>query len=220
MDFNIIDIEKWNRKEHYLHYIQNVRCTYSLTTNIDITLLKKELKRENKKIYPALIYMIATAVNYHKEFRMDYDSDGRLGYWSEVNPSFTVFNEKSQTFSSIWTEYDSCFTTFYDNCVHDIDNYANSTLMTPKPDMPKNVFTISSIPWIDFTSFNLNVHNEGYYLPPIFTIGKFIYEKEKILMPIAIQVHHAVCDGFHVGIFIDSLKKLANSYLDWQRYNA
>lgn len=217
MNFNIINMEKWNRKEHYLHYIQDIRCTYSLTTNIDITFLKQELKRKNKKIYPSLIYMIATAVNHHKEFRMDHDRDDHLGYWSEVNPSYTVFNEENQTFSSIWTEYDSSFTTFYDNCVQDIYDYSSSTLMTPKSNMPQNVFTISSIPWVDFTSFNLNVYNEGLYLPPIFTVGKFIYEKEKILMPIAIQVHHAVCDGFHIGIFINYLQELADSYLDWAK---
>lgn len=34
--------------------------------------------------------------------------------------------------------------------------------------------------------------HEGYYLPPIFTIGKFIEEDRKGLMPLSIQVHHAV----------------------------
>lgn len=215
MSFNLIDIEKWNRKEHYLHYIQNSRCTYSLTTNIDITFLKHEIKDMNKKIYPALIYLITTAVNRHNEFRMDNDNDGCLGYWNEVSPSYTIFNEKNQTFSSIWTEYDSYFPTFYNNCFKDIATYSDSKLMTPKPNVPKNIFTISSIPWIDFTSFNLNIHNEGYYLLPIFTIGKFIHQDKRILMPLAIQVHHAVCDGFHLGKFIMSLQELADNYLDW-----
>lgn len=215
MNFNLIDIENWNRKEHYLHYMESLRCTYSLTTNIDITCLKHEIKSVNKKVYIALIYMITTAVNQHKEFRMDKDNDGRLGYWNEVNSSYTIFNEESQTFSSIWTEYNSCFPVFYDNCFQDISIYSGSTMMTPKSNAPKNVFTISSIPWTDFTAFNLNVYNEGSYLPPIFTIGKFIHQNERILMPLAIQVHHAVCDGFHLGRFVISLQELADNCLDW-----
>lgn len=215
MAFNLVDIENWNRKEHYLHYSQQLRCTYSLTTTIDITLLKQEMKNRNKKIYPALIYMITTAVNQHKEFRMDNDHNGHLGYWDEVNPSYTILNEEKQIFSSIWTEYDSSFRTFYTSCVQDSKTYSDSTFMAPKPKELKNIFTISSIPWIEFTSFNLNVYNEGSYLPPIFTIGKFTKQNDRTVMPVAIQVHHAVCDGFHLGSFIASLENLADSCLDW-----
>lgn len=53
--------------------MQNLSFTYSLTTNIDITTLKHEIRNMNKKIYPALIYMITTAVNQHTEFRIDND---------------------------------------------------------------------------------------------------------------------------------------------------
>ena len=194
--------------------MQNLRFTYSLTTNIDITTLKHEIRNMNKKIYPALIYMITTAVNQHTEFRMDNDDDGRLGYWSEVNPSYTIFNKENQTFSSIWTEYDSCFSTFYRNCFQDITTYSDSRMMSPKANAPKNVFTISSIPWVDFTAFNLNVYNDGTYLPPIFTIGKFIHQDERIMMPLAIQVHHAVCDGFHLGNFVTSVQELADNCID------
>lgn len=215
MGFNLMDIGQWNRKEYYLHYIQNLRCTYSLTTNIDITPLKHEMNKLNQKIYPALIYMITTAVNRQKEFRMDHDNESRLGYWDEMSPSYTVFNKDNETFSSIWTGYDSSFPNFYNACMQDISTYSSSTSMMPKPDMPRNTFNISSIPWTDFTAFNLNVYNEGLYLLPIFTIGKFIHQEDKILMPLAVQVHHAVCDGFHLGRFINHLQEVADHYMDW-----
>ena len=63
MKFNQIDIEKWNRKEYYIHYMNELRCTYSLTVNIDITNLKAVVRKMNKKIYPVQIYMIANIVN-------------------------------------------------------------------------------------------------------------------------------------------------------------
>lgn len=215
MGFNLMDIGQWKRQEYYLHYIQNLRCTYSLTTNIDITALKHEMNKLNYKIYPALIYMITTAVNRQKEFRMEHDNDGRLGYWDEMSPSYTVFNKDNETFSSIWTGYDSSFPNFYNACMQDISTYSSSISIMPKPNMPRNTFNISSIPWTDFTAFNLNVYNEGIYLLPIFTIGKFIHQEDKILMPLAVQVHHAVCDGFHLGRFINNLHEVADNYMDW-----
>lgn len=49
------------------------------------------------------------------------------------------------------------------------------------------------------------------YLLPIFTIGKYFEQNGIIRLPIAIQVHHAVCDGFHVGRFIEELQEAMNT---------
>lgn len=215
MKFNQIDIEKWNRKEYYIHYMNQLPCTYSLTTNIDITNMLSAIKKASKKIYPAQIYIIASIVNQYKEFRMTINHDGDLGYWDEVNPSYTIFNKSSETFSSIWTTYNRDFRLFYDSCTKDIEKYSQSICLMPKPDEPSNTFTISSLPWVDFTGFNINVFNEGNYLPPIFTMGKFIETNNTVLMPVSIQVHHAVCDGFHIGRFINSLQNLASNIEEW-----
>lgn len=215
MKFNQIDIEKWNRKEYYIHYMNQLPCTYSLTTNIDITNMLSAIKKASKKIYPAQIYIIASIVNQYKEFRMTINHDGDLGYWDEVNPSYTIFNKSSETFSSIWTTYNRDFRLFYDSCTKDIEKYSQSICLMPKPDEPSNTFTTSSLPWVDFTGFNINVFNEGNYLPPIFTMGKFIETNNTVLMPVSIQVHHAVCDGFHIGRFINSLQNLASNIEEW-----
>ena len=51
-------------------------------------------------------------------------------------------------------------------------------------------------------------YNKGYdYYLPIFTIGKYFEQGEKILLPLAIQVHHGVCDGFHLSRFINDLEE-------------
>ena len=34
----------------------------------------------------------------------------------------------------------------------------------------------------------------------------------KRLLPLAIQVHHAVCDGYHVGLFVDKLQKYTHGF--------
>ena len=41
----------------------------------------------------------------------------------------------------------------------------------------------------------------------IFTIGKYFEQGEKILLSLAIQVHHGVCDGFHLSRFINDLQE-------------
>ena len=51
MSFKIIDLEKYDRKEHFIHYLNNVPCSYSMTVNIDITDLLKLTKERNYKLY-------------------------------------------------------------------------------------------------------------------------------------------------------------------------
>ena len=46
------------------------------------------------------------------------------------------------------------------------------------------------LPWATFEGFNLNLQKGYNYLMPIFTIGKYYQENERIIIPIAIQVHH------------------------------
>ena len=40
MAFQLIDLENWERREFYEHFIKEVVCTYSVVVNIDITNLK------------------------------------------------------------------------------------------------------------------------------------------------------------------------------------
>lgn len=89
--------------------------------------------------------------------------------------------------------------------------YANQNGMFVKANVPKNNFLVSMIPWASFEGFNLNLQKDYDFLQPIFTMGKYYEENDKILLPLAIQMHHAVCDGFHICRFINELQELLNS---------
>lgn len=214
MNFIEIQMEQWARKEHYEHYINNVRCSYSITVDIDITNLQIRLKERGLKAYPAQIFMLSTVVNQLPEFRMTVNAEQRLGYWEIIDPVYTILNSDTKTFSAIWTKHTHCFDTFYRAYLQDTAQYANGKLF-PQEHVAPNTFTISSVPWLDFSAFNINVFSDGKYLLPIFTIGKYKEENNKIKMPLAIQCHHAVCDGYHVGKFVEILQQMATDCDEW-----
>lgn len=214
MSFVEIQMEQWARKDHYEHYKNNVPCSYSLTVDVDITNLLIRSKEQDFKVYPAQIYMLATIVNQFTEFRTTTNEKHRLGYWEVIDPMYTVLNPDTETFSAVWTKYHRCFHTFYQACLKDMAQYGSGVLF-PQRNLPANIFNVSSIPWLDFTGFNLNLFSGKDYLLPIFTIGKHKKENEKTLMPLAIQCHHAVCDGYHVGKFTEKLRKMAANPEQW-----
>ncbi|WP_433752591.1 type A chloramphenicol O-acetyltransferase [Paenibacillus amylolyticus] len=213
--FNPIVLDQWDRKPYFDHYLNQVRCTYSITANLDITLLSTELKLKGLKFYPALIYMISSVVNAHREFRTSFDAEGRLGYWDEMSPSYTIFHEDDKRFSTIWTTFHEDFETFHNRYLEDMKNYKDHKLFVAKPHEPPNTFPVSSIPWVNFTGFNLNIYNEGTYLLPIFTMGKYVQQNDKVYLPLSIQLHHAVCDGYHAGVLFNELQSLADCCHEW-----
>ena len=200
MSFHLIDLQTWDRKEFYEHFIEEVACTYSATVNLDITNLK------NYRLYPTIIWLLTKAVNQIPEFRTALTNEG-VGIYDELHPAYTIFNKENKNFSAIWTEFHSDYRVFLNSYECDTAKYASSVNYAPKPDRPANSFDISMIPWFTFTSFNINVFDSRKYLLPIFTFGKYIDDCGKRLLPLSIQVHHAVCDGYHMGKFIEILQE-------------
>lgn len=208
VQFNKINKEAWNRAKTYDHYMTKNPCTYSMCVNIDISKLLVFVKKNGLKFFPVCLYGISHSVNQHQEFRMAIDEEGHVGYFDVVNPCYTVFHSENELVTNVWTEYNKNFKIFYNTYENDMSTYIEES----KPVADKNIFNVSCIPWVSFTGLNLNLQKSYDYLPPIFTIGKYYEENKKKLMPLAIQVHHAVCDGFHIGRFVNELQEWADNF--------
>ncbi len=209
--FNKIDIKNWNRKNSYNHYFDSVPCTYSMTLNLDITNFLKVIKVNNQKFFPVMLYALSQIVNSHKEFRMDIDENENVGFYDYSNPCYTVFHNETETITNIWTEHTTNLEIFIKSYNNDISKY-KSDFYNSKPLVGKNYFNVSCIPWTSFTGFNLNLQKGYDYLLPIFTIGKYFSNSNKIMLPLAIQVHHAVCDGFHLSRFVNELQDYIDTF--------
>lgn len=207
MEFQKIDLANWKRKPYFEHYFSDVPCTYSMTVKLDIT----SLVQSGKKLYPSMLYAITTIVNRYAEFRTALNAAGELGIYSSMHPSYTVFHADEQTFSAVWTEYDADYGAFCKAYQTDKERYGNVHDFDAKPNMPQNVFNVSMIPWVSFEGFQLHLQKGYDYLLPIFTMGKYETQGDKTFLPFAIQVHHAVCDGFHVSRFLQDLQNLIQS---------
>ena len=204
MKFTPIDINNWNRKEYFEHYHKNIPCTYSITVKLDIT----KIKSKNKNLYSTLLFCLTKIINRHQEFRTCFNSEGTLGFFDEMVPSYTVFNPETETFTSLWTRETKDYDTFYQAYKKDVATFGKNQGLIGKPNMPENVFNVSMIPWASFGAFNLNLQKGYDYLLPIFTFGKYYKDNDKYWLPLSIQVHHAVCDGFHTCRLINELQEM------------
>lgn len=214
MNFHWIDRESWDRKPYFEHYLK-LNCNYSITANLDISALLAHLHDKEMKLYPAFIYIVSKTVNALKEFRTCFNEEGKLGYWESMVPGYTIFHEDDKAFSSLWTEFSDDYFVFYQNYQEDRKRFAPKKGLDAKGNVPENIFHISSVPWVSFTGFNLNVNHGSDYLLPIITCGKYFSQNDRVLLPVSLQVHHAVCDGYHVGVFMGKMQELADGVQKW-----
>ena len=205
MAIRLIDLETWERREFYEHFIKEVVCTYAVTVHMDITRLK------GQRLYPAMIWLLTKTVNDMPEFRTCMTAEGP-GIYDDMHPMYTVFNRENKNFSGIWSYFSEDYAEFLRRYEADSQEYACSSRYAPKAGTPANSFNISMLPWVDFSALNINVYDEGRFLLPIFTMGKYTERDGRRLLPLAIQVHHAVCDGYHVGVFTEKLQEYIDHF--------
>lgn len=204
MKFTPIEKSSWPRREYFDHYLTRNPCTYSAVFKLDIT----RLRQSGKKLYPSMVFYLSTAVNRHEEFRMALDENGTPGYYDVVHPCCTVFHKETQTFSNLWTAYIPDYGEFCRSWERDMAAYGDCHGLMARSDTPANTFPVSMLPWAGFESFNLNLQNAYEYLAPIFTMGRYSEENGRFLLPLAVQVHHAVCDGFHLCRLVREVQEL------------
>lgn len=113
MDFQFININQWKRNERFEYYLNQVPCRFDLTTTLDITELSYWRKEKNLRLYPILLYGLSKVIERHPEFRMDFHSNGQLICWENLQPAYTVFNERDQLFRVVTSSTNGDFIDFY-----------------------------------------------------------------------------------------------------------
>lgn len=207
MGFNIINMNTWDRKECFNHFFNNAKCTYSITVNIDITNLYKYIKDNKLRLYPTFTWIASRAINNYQEFKMAFNENGQLGFFDEIGPSYSVLNNETKVMNDLYTSFNSTFSKFYKDMNDSLNQYKRDTNFTT--DFQKNFFIVSCLPWFNYTAFNVNNESDSPFLFPMVTWGEFTEEDNKIIMPLTIQVHHAVADGYHCSLFFLDVKEMS-----------
>lgn len=205
MKFNIIDLKTWDRRECFEHFTIRAKSTYSLTVNMDISKLIVFIKKNNYRLYPTFTWIVSQAINNHREFKMGYDENGNIGYYDFINPDYSVLNDKTKIMDTLCTEYSSEFKSYYNEMVKDLDNFKVSGQRTQ---VRPNFFIVSCLPWLSYTSFSASNESGEHFLFPMVTWGKYFEQENKILMPVTLQIHHGVADGYHCSLFYSDIENI------------
>jgi len=210
MNYTVIDLNEWSRGDLFRFYIDKMRIVMSLTVDIDVANLKLYSKKTGIPFYPLMLWVVSKVINDHDEFKYSWDNEGNLIRWDYVSPSHTDFHSDDENFTKMVTEYTEDLNEFYGRVTADRERHKKDRAVLDH--QPLNFFDVSCMPWVRYKHFDVHVFDEGKFLAPVVTWGKYEQAEGKLLMPLTMNIHHAVADGFHLSRFFREVQELINSF--------
>jgi chloramphenicol O-acetyltransferase type A len=204
-----LNIETWNRKEHFEFFNQMEEPFFGLTTKIDCTIAYEKAKELGISFFEYYLHKTLIAVNQTENFRYRI-IENEVYIFDKINASSTIMRE-DKTFGFSFIEFQEDLKNFSKNTIQEIERIRDTTGLFTRDFSDINLIHFSTIPWINFTSLS---HARSFTFPdscPKITFGKMtISKKRKRKMAMSIHVHHALVDGYHVGEFVNLFQKLMN----------
>jgi chloramphenicol O-acetyltransferase type A len=195
-----LEIDKWNRKSHFNFFKNYDNPFYNICSNIEVTELHKYCKDSGSSFFLASLYLSIKAANEIPEFRYRIEED-KVFIYDKVHPSSTVLNE-DKTFGFCDFTYYDMFKEFEQNGKVSVDETIKAKSLTTK-EYRNDVIHYTTIPWISLTSLT-HARNFGTEdsIPKI-VFGKYFNDNNKLMIPICVEVHHSLVDGYHIGKYLD-----------------
>lgn len=200
-----LDLDNWNRKEHFLFFKQMQEPFFGVTVPIDCTNAYAKAKELGVSFFTYYLHKTLAAVNTIEPFRYRIIND-EVYIFDRVDVSATILRE-DKTFGFSYMEYDEDLNEFAQITKTEIARIQNTTGLITR-EFPENLIHFSAVPWVNFTSYS---HARSFTFPdscPKVSFGKMMDENGKKTMQMAVHVHHGLMDGYQVGLFISRFEEL------------
>ena len=208
---HIIDINTWERKENYEFFLGFQNPTISITSEVECAGAKARAKAAGESFFLHYLYAVLRAVNEIPEFRFRIDAEGRVVYFDHVDMLTPIKVKENGRFFTIRLPWNTDFQTFYTTAkaiINDIDPNGNPY------DMEKvggkdllDVILLSATPDLYFTSLTCTQEHRHGSNNPLMNAGKSILKEGKLVMPIAMTIHHGFIDGHHLSLFYKKVEE-------------
>lgn len=200
----VVNLDDWNRKEHFNFFSSFDDPFFGVTTTVDFTNVYQQSKKMGISFFLNSVHFLLKCINDTTAFKLRIENEQVVQY-DKINLSPTIGREDG-TFGFGFFEYEADFGLFVENAEKEIDRVKNSTGLSFSEDTGRvDVVRYSALPWFAFSEMkHAGSIKTGDSVPRIST-GKLIREKEKFLLPVSVSVHHGLMDGRNVAELIQKL---------------
>ena len=198
----VIDMATWPRKSQFDFFKQLPAPHFSITSKVDVTPLVQLRKSEGTSLFNTVLFAIMTAANAVPELRLRFRADTVIEH-DVVHASATVPIDGDR-FAFCGIKYVPDRETFNASCVDALEKAKQQNELQEHIDNSDEWIFLSCLPWLNFTALTNPNGGPNDCIPRI-SWGKLDNQGSSWSIPVAVQVHHALVDGVHVGKFYEAL---------------
>ncbi len=200
-----LDLGNWPRRDLFEFFRNFDKPYFNICSRLDITSLLAALRlRSNPCVSLAYHYFALRVANEIEPFRYRL-REGKVIVHDVINGGTTVLLP-NESFTFAYFDYDENFERFLLQAGRAVEEASTGKHPFKPTDRDDTVY-FTALPWISFTSFS-HARNWGREdSVPRIAFGKFTKESDRVLLPISVEVHHALMDGLHVGQYLTRLEE-------------
>ncbi|WP_299162106.1 chloramphenicol acetyltransferase [uncultured Tenacibaculum sp.] len=199
-----LDIENWKRKQHFEHFRTLADPTFGIVADVEVSTAYQLAKEKEESFFVKYLHACMKAINAVESFKYRIEEDNKVAIYEVINASATIARSDN-TFGFSYIEFSESFEEFNLNFSNEKDRILNSKDLFPSKYSPGCIHC-SALPWISFSSHKEPFSGDKDASVPQLAFGKIKKENGKMLMPIAVNVNHALIDGYDVGQFFEKFQ--------------
>lgn len=205
----IIDIDSWNRKEHFEFFSRMASPYFGFTTEVDCTETYEKSKQQGHSFFASYLHKSMVAVNSVDEMKLRM-LDNNVVLYDRVNAGTTIARTDG-TFGFAYIHYSEDFEIFNAELQKEIAEVQNSTgIRMNNGELGKDLIRHSTIPWNSFSALLHPTPLDKTESVPKITFGKFNIKDGKKYLPVSVEAHHGLADGFHLAKYLEEFQKQLN----------
>ena len=202
----IIDIENWNRKEHFHFFSKMASPFFGIVTEVDCTHTFNFAKENNFSFFALYLHKSMIAVNSVPELRYRIINE-QVVEFDRIHAGATI-GRSDGTFGFTFMNFTENFVDFNAELQKEILEVKNSTgLRLNNDDLHIDLIRHSTIPWNSFSGLLHPTNLDPKESVPKITFGKFSVRDDRKYLPVSIEAHHGLVDGLHLAKYLEEFQR-------------
>jgi chloramphenicol O-acetyltransferase type A len=203
---HLLDLASWNRREHFAFFSAFEEPFFGLVATVDGTRALAEAQRLGVPFFLYYLHAALRAVNQVEAFRYRIEG-GQVYCYDRIHASATI-GRPDNTFGFSFIEHHDELADFLPTAKAEIAAVqASEGLRLSEQTSRPDVIHFSALPWVRFTGLS---HARSFRHPdscPKISVGQLYAEGAATLLPVSVNVHHGLADGYHVGQFLAAFQE-------------
>lgn len=202
----IIDLQSWNRREHFEFFSKMASPYFGIVTEVECTTAYDRSKQTGNSFFACYLHKSMVAVNSVNELKTRIVNDEVVLY--DVIHAGTTIAREDGTFGFGFVPFSHEFSEFQAELQKEINAVKTcSGLRLNNDDIKKDLIRHSSFPWRSFTALLHPTNLDNKESVPKITFGKFNIRDGRKYLPVSVEAHHGLADGIHIAQYLSEFER-------------